>query len=84
MISWKNIDAIFADEFFSWLVPGIPEARENGKNGDFIIDSRFYYQINNYFKTGIVINNLLNEEYMNRPANMMPPRTIAINCNLKI
>ena len=80
----KNIDAIFADEFFSWLVPGIPEARENGKNGDFIIDSRFYYQINNYFKTGIVINNLLNEEYMNRPANMMPPRTIAINCNIKI
>ena len=80
----KNIDAIFADEFFSWLVPGIPEARENGKNGDFIIDSRFYYQINNYFKTGIVINNLLNKEYMNRPANMMPPRTIAINCNIKI
>jgi len=80
----KNIDAIFADEFFSWLVPGIPEARENGKNGDFIIDSRFYYQINNYFKTGIVINNLLNKEYMNRPANMMPARTIAINCNIKI
>ena len=80
----KNIDAIFADEFFSWLVPGIPEARENGKNGDFIIDSRFYYQINNYIKAGIVINNLLNKEYMNRPANMMPPRTIAFNCNIKI
>ena len=42
----KNIDAIFAYEFFSWLVTGIPEARENGKNGDFIIDSRFYYRIN--------------------------------------
>lgn len=80
----KNIDAIFADEFFSWLVPGIPEARENGKNGDFIIDSRFYYQINSYIKTGFVVNNLLNKEYMNRPANMMPPRTIAINCNIKI
>ena len=80
----KNIDAIFADEFFSWLVPGIPEARENGKNGDFIIDSRFYYRINPYIKAGIVINNLLNKEYMNRPANMMPPRTVAINCNIKI
>ena len=80
----KNIDAIFADEFFSWLVPGIPEAREDGENGDFIIDSRFYYQINTCVKTGIIVNNLLNKEYMNRPANMMPPRTVAINCNIKI
>ena len=81
----QNIDAIFADEtIFGKLIPGIPEARENGKKGDFIIDSRFYYQINNYIKSGLVINNLLNKEYMNRPANMMPPRTIAINCNIKI
>ena len=80
----KNIDAIFAAEFFSWLVPGIPEGRENGKNGDFIIDSRLSYQINNYIKSGIVINNILNREYMTRPANMMPPRTIAFQCNIKI
>ena len=46
----KNI-MHFADEFFSWLVQEF-QRQENGKNGDFIIDSRFYYQINNYIKVG--------------------------------
>ena len=81
----KNIDAIFADEiFFSSLVPGISPARENGKDGDIIIDTRLGYQFNDMIRFGFVINNLLNREYMNRPANMMPPRTFAMQLAFKI
>ena len=81
----KNIDAIFADEeIFSTLIPGIPEARENGKDGDVIIDTRLGYQFNDMIRFGFVVNNLLNQEYMSRPANMMPPRTFAMQLALKI
>ena len=42
------------------------------------------YQLNNMVRFGFVVNNLLNREYMTRPATMMPPRTFAFQCNLKI
>tara|TARA_Y100000385_G_scaffold285403_1_gene345247 strand:+ start:464 stop:2803 length:2340 start_codon:yes stop_codon:yes gene_type:complete len=81
----KNIDKIFASEFFAEeIVGGIPEARDKFKNGDFIVDFRTSYQLNDVTKISLVINNLLNREYMSRPANMMPPRTIALQCNMKI
>ena len=62
----------------------LSEAREKFKHGDFIIDLRASYQINSQTKLSIIINNLLNTEYMSRPANMMPPRTFAIQCSLKL
>ena len=81
----KNIDAIFASQLFATIiVSGINEAREKFKNGDFIMDLRTSYQLNDITKISLIINNLLNREYMSRPANMMPPRTIALQCNMKI
>ena len=86
-----NIDYLFTTDlinnglpgFFDGI-PGINDAREKFKNGDFIIDTRTSYQLNDIVKISFIINNLLNREYMSRPANMMPPRTIAIQCNMKI
>jgi len=81
----KNIDWIFTSlAFEQTTVTGINEAREKFKNGDFIVDIRTSYQLNDITKISLVINNLLNREYMSRPANMMPPRTIALQCNMKI
>jgi iron complex outermembrane receptor protein len=80
----KNIDKIFASETFSAFVPGIIEAREELDGGDFIIDIRAGYQITKEARLGLIVNNLLNREYMSRPANMMPPRTIAMQLALKI
>ena len=81
----KNIDWIFTSiAFEQTTVTGINEAREKFKNGDFIVDFRTSYQLNHITKIGIVINNVFNTEYMSRPANMMPPRTIAVQCNIKI
>ena len=81
----KNIDKIFTDSFLEIIgISGINEAREKFKHGDFIIDTRIGYQFNDIVRFGFVINNLLNREYMTRPATMMPPRTFAFQCSLKI
>jgi outer membrane receptor protein involved in Fe transport len=66
------------------LIPGINAAREKFANGDMIIDARLGYQFNDMVRFGFVVNNLLNREYMTRPATMMPPRTFAFQCSLKI
>ena len=81
----KNIDAIFADTtFFSSIVPGINESREELDKGDFIIDARIKYRITNQLEASIICNNLTNTLYQSRPANMMPPRMISIKLGLKI
>jgi len=94
----KNIDKIFTSELINegpWDldgdgikefagIPGINTAREKFKNGDFIIDIRAGYEVTKTARIGFIINNLLNAEYMSRPANMMPPRTFAMQLALKI
>jgi len=83
----KNIDKVFTEDFIggeNGMIPGINKAREQYSNGDFIIDIRAGYQITKEARLGLVVNNLLNREYMSRPANMMPPRTIAMQLALKI
>jgi outer membrane receptor for ferric coprogen and ferric-rhodotorulic acid len=81
----KNIDAIFADTtFFSSIVPGINESREELDKGDFIIDARVKYRITKQLEASIICNNLTNTLYQSRPANMMPPRMISLKLGLKI
>jgi outer membrane receptor protein involved in Fe transport len=80
----KNIDKAFVSSLFGEYVPDVVKARNKFIDGDFIIDFRTSYQLNDITKISLIINNLLNREYMTRPANMMPPRTIALQCNMKI
>ena len=81
----RNIDSIFVTSLVNEnLIPGINQAREQYLNGDLIFDMRMGYQINSMIRFGFVINNLLNREYMTRPATMMAPRTFAFQCSLKI
>jgi len=82
-----NIDKIFTEDFIggdNGLIPGINSAREKFKDGDFIIDLRTGYQMTKTARLGFIVNNLLNTEYTSRPANMMPPRTFAMQLALKI
>ena len=83
----KNIDEIFIliggdDE--DAQIPGINSSREKFKDGDLIFDLRAGYQITKTTRLGFIINNVLNREYMTRPATMMSPRTFAMQLALKI
>ena len=93
----RNVDAIFTDKTINEglgdqsdpnsiapLIPGINEARNKFNKGETILDSRLSLKINDMFKMGVIVNNLFNLEYMSRPANMMPPRTIAMQLAIKI
>lgn len=80
----KNIDKAFIDPLVGTIIKDINDARDKFRNGDLIVDLRAGYQISPITRIGLVINNLFNAEYMSRPANMMPPRTIAVQCNMKI
>ena len=81
----KNIDQVFTLPLVDAIgINGINESREKFNNGDIIIDLRAGCQITKTARLGLIVNNLLNREYMSRPANMMPPRTIAMQLALKI
>ena len=83
----RNIDKIFTEEWIggdNGMIPGINKAREKFKDGDLVIDLRAGCQMTKTARLGFIVNNLLNREYMSRPANMMPPRTFAMQLSLKI
>ena len=87
----SNIDYIFTTPLVNEGIPGIfegipgiNESRENAKDGDYVIDTRLGWQMNDAFRFGFVVNNILNREYMTRPATMMSPRTFAVQCNIKM
>ena len=81
----RNIDKVFTDEWLNQeLIPGINEAREKFSNGDLIFDIRAGYNLNEDAKLSLIVNNIFNREYMSRPADMRPQRTIALQLSLKI
>jgi iron complex outermembrane receptor protein len=72
-----NVDAAFVKPPISFLVPGIQKSRDINYKGDLIVDFRFFYQFKNY-RTGVIINNLFNEDRFVRPSDIGPPRLVTI------
>ena len=62
---------------------GYDQLIETHNKGDIIVDVRSSYQMNQHIKISLIVNNLLNHELITRPANMMPPRQIALQCSMK-
>ncbi len=79
----QNIDTAFVNFPINLFVPGIQTIREQGKNGDYIIDLRFGKSFK-HLKLLFLINNLLNREYMTRPCDMRPPRSFMLQMNWRI
>ena len=77
----QNIDNAF--EFLETTVPmffnpGIVQWREEHKQGDFIIDARCAWKVNEHHKVALVVNNLLNREYAIRPLSIEEPRLTTV------
>jgi outer membrane receptor for ferric coprogen and ferric-rhodotorulic acid len=43
-----------------------------------IADVRISYQVTNYLKLSLIVNNVFNAELMTRPADLRPPRLTMI------
>lgn len=79
-----NVDQIFIDPVFSQFIPGVADAREAQPSGDWIIDVRIKYEVNEMISVSFISGNVTNREYYPRPALAASPRTFALQLRYKI
>lgn len=83
-MSWRhNSNVINIDKIFEVFIPGVATYREEHNKGFDVFDLRMSAQVTKTSKFSIIINNLLNEEYTERPAFLEPPRTFSLQYVLK-
>lgn len=79
-----NVDKIFEDGFFGTeILPGLKEYREENNKGALVFDVRLGYTIKEHYRIGVMVNNLLNEEYTTRPGDIQAPRTYMVQLTAK-
>lgn len=81
----KNIDKIFEREIIPglYILPGLKKYREEFNKGTTVFDARFAYKINEHFRVGVIVNNLLNTEYVSRPGDVQAPRNYILQLQMK-
>jgi len=84
----KNIDKVFEDSILTdtgplYILPGLKEYRKENNNGSFVVDFRLGYKLNDNYRLGFMVNNLLNSEYTSRPGDIQPPRNFSLQVQMK-
>jgi outer membrane receptor protein involved in Fe transport len=80
-----NIDAIFENGILGQqILEGLKEYRTIYNKGALVFDLRAGVQINEQFKANLIVNNLLNEEYTSRPADIQPPRNFILQIQYEL
>ena len=57
---------------------GLKEYRKKYNKGSLVFDSRFIYHITKELKINLIVNNILNTEYVSRPADLQAPRNFLL------
>lgn len=79
-----NIDRSFETlvingfELGDLILPGLKEYRENNNKGDIVFDARVGFQVSKKSSVSLIVNNILNREYMTRPGDVQAPRTFVL------
>ena len=79
-VSWRyqsqvqNIDKAFVNDLFAIVVPGIQTGLDLNPKGYWVTDVRVSYRIASTIRLAMIVNNFGNVEYMERPADIGPPR----------
>jgi len=72
----KNIDKLFVSyPLGDFITPGVRHYRESRKKGDLIFDARLSGQVTKHVELAVIVKNVFNYIYMQRPTDMQPPRT---------
>jgi outer membrane cobalamin receptor len=71
------------DQVFETLIPGVKDYRTENEHGDLIFDARILWQMNDVARLSLIGNNIFNREYSSRPADLQPPRNVALQVQLK-
>lgn len=72
-----NIDKAFVEGILPFFIPGIARARDRISTA-LVLDFRLGYHLNEHLKLNLQATNLLNREYMYRPADIRPPRAVQL------
>jgi iron complex outermembrane receptor protein len=81
----ERIDPAFEEEILGqYFFPGLKEYRQKNNKGAVVFDLRLGWQITPSSKISIFLKNLFNKEYMGRPGDIQPPRSISLQYLLKI
>ena len=89
----QNMDAVFSYGLFNEVgatndAPvifnlGIVQSNNRFLNGDLIFDWRIGKKISDKMTLSLIVDNILNREYINRPADLGAPRTISLKLKIK-
>ncbi|OFZ10458.1 MAG: hypothetical protein A3D92_11700 [Bacteroidetes bacterium RIFCSPHIGHO2_02_FULL_44_7] len=84
-----NIDRTFvegvplADGSVVQILPGLDNYRKIHNTGTVVFDLRFGYEFRKHYRVGLMVNNLLNVEYVSRPGDVQAPRSYVVQLQLK-
>ncbi len=84
----SNIDRVFEEDLDPtqaevYLLPGLRQYRAEYNKGNLVVDARIGYKINDHFRAGFMVNNLLNAEYSTRPGDIQAPRNFLVQLQMK-
>jgi len=82
-----NIDSAFEEPLLGplstvYILPGLKEYREKHNKGNFVFDIRAGYSVTDFSKFSLILKNALNKEYMGRPGDIAPPRSLSLQYSL--
>ncbi len=84
----KNIDAAFEQPLGGpngeEILRGLQNYRLLNNRGLAVIDMRVGYKLNDQINLSLIVNNLLNTEYMSRPGAIMPPRMFMLQAMFRL
>lgn len=82
----SNIDRIFEEDLIgdgTFLLPGLKDYRKKYNKGNLVFDFRLGYKINENYRIGFMINNVLNAEVTSRPGDIQAPRSFILQLQMK-
>ncbi|MGW8316618.1 MAG: TonB-dependent receptor [Bacteroidales bacterium] len=78
-----NVDEVFIDPFIGGLLqPGFPAYWEAHASGYTLTDFRIGMNITEIFRLNFILKNAFNVEYLGRPGDIGPPRSITLQARL--
>jgi outer membrane receptor protein involved in Fe transport len=84
----RNIDGVFMQDLDPtpgelYILPGLRAYREVYNKGNLVFDARFGYRVNDKYRIGFMVNNILNSETTSRPGDIQAPRNFIIQLQMK-
>jgi len=84
----EAVDAAFVDPLIPntaiYIIPGLQEYRDAHNDGDYVLDLRLAYLFDEKNEVSLICNNVLNREYMMRPAILESTRNITVKYAVKL